>query len=402
MSYFRGPGWALIGGECIQALSRMPENRFDAGVMDPPYELGFMGRAWDSSGVAFRPETWAAVLRVLKPGAHLVTFGGSRTFHRMAVALEDAGFELRDTLCWLYGTGFPKSLNVAKAIASGTGREASSDAAASWEGWGTTLKPGWEPIVLARKPLVGTVAENVQRWGTGGVNVEGCRLDGTKSVPASRSGRRYSGFSFGGFDPARATMEGSGRNPNVGRWPPNVVLGEEAALMLDELVGKRRSGAMRAGTYFGRKSAVYQPDAGRPLTEDIKASSGGASRFFYCPKASKAERELGCEHLPAVSGGGATGREDGSAGLDSPRSGAGRGGGRRNIHPTVKPVELMRWLVRLVTPPGGTVLDAFAGSCSTGVAALAEGFDFAGIEAEPQYWPIGQARLERASGGTRQ
>lgn len=381
---YTGARHALIGGDCRTVLARFTEHRFDAAVTDPPYELGFMGKEWDRSGVAFQAETWAAVLRVLKPGGHLVAFGGSRTFHRIAVAIEDAGFEVRDTLCWLYGTGFPKSLNVGKAL----------DAARQWEGWGTALKPGWEPIILARKPLDGTVAENVQRWGTGALNVDGCRIETTENLNggayASQGTTRDDGWG----------MERGGAGKYVqpaGRWPPNVCLDEEAAALLDAQSGILKSGAKKAAEQPNGLNAVYGRGMGG--MSGSTASTGGASRFFYCAKASRAERDAGCESLPERSGGQATDREDDSAGLSSPRAGAGRRGGARNHHPTVKPIALMRWLVRLVTPPGGAVLDPFTGSGSTGVAALEEGFQFCGVEREAEYLEIARCRVERAAEG---
>lgn len=421
MKLYTGQRWALIGGDCRERVSRFAEHRFDAVVTDPPYELGFMGKAWDSSGVAFQAETWAAMLRVLKPGAHLVAFGGSRTFHRIAVAIEDAGFEVRDTLCWLYGTGFPKSLNVGKALDAAAGVERvvtrrarvqdnarpdhidmdprssvdrerrdlpATDAARQWEGWGTALKPGWEPIILARKPLDGTVAENVQRWGTGALNVDGCRIETTENLNggayASQGTTRDDGWG----------MERGGAGKYVqpaGRWPPNVCLDEEAAALLDAQsgIGTSRKGKPRVSSAPGNGWGMTKTGAEYD-------DSGGASRFFYCPKASRAERDAGCESLRERSGGEILGREEGSAGMSSPRAGAGRSG-RRNHHPTVKPIALMRWLVRLVTPPGGAVLDPFSGSGSTGVAVLEEGFSFCGVEQDAEYLEIARCRLERAA-----
>lgn len=511
MKLYTGQRWALIGGDCRERVARFAEHRFDAVVTDPPYELGFMGKAWDSSGVAFQAETWAAMLRVLKPGGHLVAFGGSRTFHRIAVAIEDAGFEMRDTLCWLYGTGFPKSLNVSAAIdkarqddprpvcrflraamdargfssayiaglfafhprmvdhwaardsdsqpavptleqweklrskigfgpemdaevyrlnerkgtlgdawlarpvigqhgknspgnsmrvgmlgegedPAGSITAPATDAARRWGGWGTALKPGWEPIILARKPLDGTVAENVQRWGTGALNVDGCRIETTENLNggayASQGTTRDDGWG----------MERGGAGKYVqpaGRWPPNVCLDEDAAVLLDEQSGILKSGAKKAAELPNGLNAVYGRGMGG--MSGSTASTGGASRFFYCAKASRTERDAGCESLPERSGGQATDREDESAGLSSPRAGAGRGGGARNHHPTVKPVALMRWLVRLVTPPGGAVLDPFSGSGSTGVAVLEEEFSFCGVEQDPEYLEIARCRLERAA-----
>lgn len=371
----------LYVGDCREVLASLPEASVDAVVTDPPYELGFMGKGWDSAGVSFRPETWAASLRVLKPGGHLLAFGGSRTFHRIACAIEDAGFEVRDTLTWLYGQGFPKSLNL------GDGR-------------GTALKPAWEPVILARKPLVGTVAANVQAHGTGALNIDACRIGTSKDVPASvsrTSGRALSGSVDGSL--RRETGDEDGHNPNVGRWPANVVLDEEAAAALDAQSGMRRSSG-GFGQVVRRKShaSLMGLGIGAPtgVPEVAYGDSGGASRFFFVAKASRSERDAGCESLPARSGGEATDREDGSAGTNSPRAGAGRTGGARNIHPTVKPVALMRWLVRLVTPPGGVVLDPFMGSGTTGVAVMQEGRRFVGIEQSAEYMEIARCRVAHA------
>jgi site-specific DNA-methyltransferase (adenine-specific) len=426
----RGERWTLLNQDCLEVMKRLPADRFDSCVTDPPYELtaarrtkpapfvegspysrhrvgvngdnrpvgGFMGKEWDGTGVSFRPETWAAVLRVLKPGAYLLAFGGSRTFHRIACAIEDAGFEIRDTLSWMYGTGFPKSLNVEVAVNQalnpnwGVG-DPSDPRAVQFAGRGTALKPAWEPIILARKPLAGTVAANVQQWGTGALNINGCRIEGSKPERgAIDSDARNTPI----LHTRSATASSPGATSDVGRWPANVLLDEKAAALLDAQTGTLKSGSMKAGVYAVRKSAVYSADARRPLAADIIGSTGGASRFFYVAKASRAERDAGCDALPARSAGEATDRTDDTAGLSSPRAGAGRTGGARNIHPTVKPIALMRWLVRLVTPPGGTVLDPFTGSGSTGVAALQEGFEFVGVEREPEYIPIARARLEHA------
>ena len=415
--------WQLLGGDCRQVLAKLDEASVDACITDPPYEIGFMGKAWDRSGVAFDPDTWRAVLRVLKPGAHLLAFGGTRTVHRIACAIEDAGFDIRDQLSWLYGSGFPKSLDVSKAIdaAAGAVREVvgpnpnhravsgidyagvyaggntgsaaitvpCTDAAREWDGWGTALKPACEPIVLARKPLAGTVAANVLTHGTGALNIDACRIATAETLRLGKTGLASEKF----FTKGVASQVDKHQH-EAGRWPANVLLDEEAAALLDEQAGERTSNSMRAGTKAGRKSAVYNGDLGRPLAADIVGSSGGASRFFYVAKAARRERDAGLDHLPARSGGEATVREDGSAGLNSPRAGAGRRGGARNFHPTVKPIELMRYLVRLVTPPGGLVLDPFAGSGTTGIAALREGMRFVGVDLEPEYARIAIARIE--------
>lgn len=429
MKVHRGQGWTLLEGDCLEAMAKLRGGLADVAVTDPPYELGFMGKGWDSSGIAFRPETWALVLKMLKPGGHLLAFGGSRTFHRIAVAIEDAGFEIRDTLSWLYGTGFPKSLDVSRAIDAAAGAERAvigqrhraatgrgsqgeggyafgedfaitapaTDAARQWEGWGTALKPAWEPVILARKPLAGTVAANVQAHGTGALNIDGCRIATAENL----NGGAYSGGRAGSLagDERNAAGQGMfapGRAASApyvqpsGRWPANVLLDEHAAELLDAQTGVSKSGAQRKP--FGR-GGIWTTEKGEAPAGPQYGDSGGASRFFYVAKASRAERDAGCEALPARSAGEATDREDGTEGLSSPRAGAGRTGGARNIHPTVKPIALMRWLVRLITPPGGTVLDPFTGSGSTGVATLQEGFTFIGCEREPQYAEIAVHRL---------
>lgn len=416
-------GATLIGADCLAALRKLPAARFDSVVTDPPYELGFMGKSWDASGIAYSVELWREVLRVLKPGGHLLAFGATRTYHRMACAIEDAGFEVRDSLHWLYGTGFPKSLNVSKAIETGGSPEAirraamgdayepsgrgrknydhgggsamngaplipSTDAARQWAGWGTALKPGHEPIVMARKPLEGTVAENVQRHGTGAINVDGCRI-ATEEDPALRTrlgcgakGKNALGYSETYDSHAHA----------AGRWPANVLLDEHAAAELDAQSGVSPSNYRESkGSGLGYHGAEGARGAAG------HADSGGASRFFYVAKPSRAERDLGCDHLPKRSGGEATERADDSAGVRNPRAGANRGGGAANYHPTVKPIALMRHLVRLVTPPGGVVLDPFVGSGTTGIAARLEGLRFVGIEREREYLTIAEARIRGAA-----
>lgn len=368
--------WSLAHGDCRAVLSSLPESIFDSAVCDPPYELEFMGKHWDRSGVAFDPKTWAAVLRVLKPGAHLLAFGGTRTYHRMTCAIEDAGFEIRDSLDWIYGTGFPKSLTHKTGMP---------------EGQGTALKPGREPIVLARKPVVGTVAENVAQWGTGGLNIDACRVGTTKDVPSSPTrtpGTSLSGSVDGSL--RREAGEESGHDPNVGRWPANVLLDEAAAAELDA-----QSGIRKAGERPAKYSGIWGNHNPENQGERVVLDSGGASRFFYVAKPSRKERDLGCEHLQPKTAGEATGRQEGSAGI-TPRAGAGRTGGAHNHHPTVKPVALMRYLVRLVTPVGGTVLDPFAGSGTTGMAARLEDRRFLGIELESEYLEIARLRIEAA------
>jgi len=374
----------------------MEPNSVDSICCDGPYELGFMGRAWDSTGIVYDPEFWRLCLRVLKPGGHLANFCATRTSHRMVCAVEDAGFEIRDSLLWLYGSGFPKSLDISKAIdkAAGAEREQilvptkpgnhkgqagdialgasgmtdisapATPEAQQWHGWGSALKPAHEPIVLARKPLAGTIAETVLEYGTGGLNVDGCRVAGEMGPDRSLGKpRRTDNTKYG-----KANERINPQDP-AGRWPPNVLLSPETAAKL------------------GDKASYF------PVFD-----YGDEGRFFYAPKASREEREAGCEHLPARSGAEAVEREEGSAGQQNPRAGAGRTASEvRNFHPTVKPVSLMRWLCRLITPPGGLVLDPFAGSGTTGIAAVSEGFDFIGIELDPEHHAIAMARIEHAA-----
>lgn len=356
-----GDGWQVHHGSCLDVLPTLPDNSVDSIVTDPPYELGFMGKKWDSTGVAFNSEVWLECLRVLKPGGHLLAFGGSRTWHRIAVAIEDAGFEVRDSIAWLYGSGFPKSLDISKAI------DKVSDEAKQWQGWGTALKPAFEPVVVARKPLTGTVAANVLEWGTGGLNIDGTRIGtdgGTKKIDPDKSSASQNAFGTG-------LNGGTVADLNAGRWPANVMLDEFTAALVDEQSGvsKSQSGTFTitrsSGSWDRQDKGMF--DAGRSSTFEGYGDSGGASRFFYVAKANKRDRNEGLDES-----------------------------GAKNFHPTVKPTDLMRQLVRLVTPPGGTVLDPFTGSGSTGKAAILEGFNFIGIEITEDYLPIIEGRLNHA------
>lgn len=362
-------GFCLLHGDCAEQLREIPDESIDAVVTDPPYELGFMGKGWDAAGIAYSVDLWREVLRVLKPGGHLLSFGAARTYHRMTVAVEDAGFEIRDSIHWIYGSGMPKSHDISKAIDKAAGAERpvigqyqlpngkgwnlkqadaptgdesgstftasgrrtlaitgpATEEAATWDGWGTALKPAHEPIVVARKPLVGTTVENVLKHGVGGLNVKATRVgdEARVNVPAGNKagGTALNMGVYGMPQDAQPTAA-------IGRWPPNVAVDEAAA------------GAL-----------------------------GDAAEFFpvfrYEKKAARKEREAGIE---------------------------------RNTHPTVKPVELMRWLVKLVTPPQGVVLDPFMGSGTTGVACMKDGFKFVGVERELEYLEIAQARIENACG----
>jgi DNA modification methylase len=320
----------ILTGDCLAVMPTLEAESVDAIVSDPPYGLAFMGKAWDH-GVP-GPEFWREAWRVAKPGAHLVAFGGTRTYHRLTCAIEDAGWEIRDCLSWLYGSGFPKSHNGA------------------WGG--TALKPAWEPIILARKPLTGTVASNVAQHGTGALNVDGCRIgtDGgtTKgSAPKGASNGIYGNGINGACDIVPL---------NAGRWPANVCLDEEAATFPE-------------------------------------------SRFFYTAKASRREREAGLEGMPIRSAGSKNVGESSGRDPSNPRNTMGQAEVKAaNHHPTVKPIALMRWLCRLVTPKGGLILDPFTGSGTTGCAAVLEGFRFVGIEREPEYAEIAEKRIAHWAG----
>lgn len=406
-------------GDCRDVLATMGDATVDAIVCDPPYELGFMGKAWDASGIAYDVTVWQQCLRVLKPGGHLIAFGGSRTYHRLAVAIEDAGFEIRDQIQWIYGSGFPKSLDVSKAMdkqagaapqspnagkwkpsssgaapthGTGWGTEPTvphnwapvTDLAKQWHGWGTALKPAHEPAVLARKPLRGAVADTVAQWGTGALNIEGTRV-GSEVMPEQKAGQAR----IGTF--VRHNMI---TPEHAGRWPTNVILDEEAALVLDGHSGRSVSSKPNSNIAYGSGVTAQNHVYGLGLAKSIPntppyGDSGGASRFFYVAKASKAEREAGLDGVALTPIKGRDEKEDEQNVAYKLRNQP-----RANHHPTVKPLALMRYLVRMVTPLGGVVLDPFMGSGSTGCAAVREGFDFVGIDLTPEYVAIAQKRID--------
>jgi len=388
--------------ECLTAMKEMPENSMDSIVTDPPYELGFMGKSWDNAGIAYSVETWSEAFRVLKPGGHLLAFGGTRTYHRMACAIEDAGFEIRDSIHWIYGSGFPKSLDVSKAIdkAAGAKRTASATPEAQcWQGWGTALKPAHEPIVVARKPLIGTVAANVLEYGTGGINVDGCRVR-SDIVQTNRYNTKGDMTSFHGSQAGNSYVS----NQHEGRWPANIIFDEDAGAELDAQSGVSKSGV--AVRHNGVTGGTIGPPGNKEVgTPDLGyGDTGGASRFFYCAKASKSERNAGLEGLEEKeigAKGNGLARTCGTCSAsvldrcDCPDR-TFNNPTRQNFHPTVKPLALMRYLVRLVTPPGGIVFDPFLGSGTTAVASILEGFKWAGCEMTEDYWPIIEARVEWA------
>lgn len=417
---FDGKQYRCFLGDSNNVMAEMPDACVDSVITDPPYHLtsivkrfgkegsapaqhgkdgafarasrGFMGKEWDGGDIAQQPEFWAEVLRVLKPGGHLLAFSGSRTYHRMACAIEDAGFEIRDQIMWVYGSGFPKSHDVSKGIdrAAGAEREVvgpskrhsgqsyqwagenrnpnhselnaaitapATPAAKQWEGWGTALKPAHEPICVARKPLIGTVAENVLRCGTGALNIDGCRVDGEDAYEgrSRHGGGLMQGSSF--------QLPDSASSMPAGRWPANVIHDGS-----DEVVaGFPRSSVTGKRTASSKAAEVSGTNWLSDNHESTEyTDSGSAARFFYCAKASKRDRDEGLSE-------------------------------QRNTHPTVKPTDLMRYLCRLVTPPGGVVLDPFMGSGSTGKAAMLERFRFIGIDMTEEYFRIAGARIEHAA-----
>lgn len=399
----------ILTGDCRDVLRTLPDASVDSIVTDPPYELGFMGKGWDRTGIANDPAMWAECLRVLKPGGHLLAFSGTRTYHRMVCAIEDAGFEIRDQIGWAYGSGFPKSLDVSKAIdkAAGAERERvaprsiighqrnignrrpymddpnhttvsdvpATAAAAAWQGWGTALKPAWEPICVARKPLVGTVAANVLAHGTGALNIDGCRVptDDDLNGGAYSAERKPSESEWVKHGGTIHNSTGRDYVQPVGRWPANLIHdgSDEVLAAFPNAPGQqadesRTAPSSKTSNVYGRMNRVGEPSADSDNEGAVgfkmkpgarRLDSGSAARFFYCAKADKDDR------------------------------------GEGNTHPTVKPAALMQYLCRLVTPPGGTVLDPFAGSGSTLLAADREGFHAIGIELNPEYADMARRRI---------
>ncbi len=342
-------------------------------VTDSPYELGFMGKGWDKSGISYNVEVWREALRVLRPGGYLLAFGGSRTYHRLACAIEDAGFEVRDQIMWVYGSGFPKSKNIGGGL-------------------GTALKPAHEPICVARKPLDGTVAENVAKWGVGAMDIDGCRVRGDKGNGVWGSSNK----TCQDWRIFNASPEGEGYRSaahDLGRWPANLIHdgGEEVLALFPVAPGQAGpcsdNQRTRANCYgaLRRGGKQYEP----------RADSGSAARFFYCAKTSRKEREVGLEGmekrtLSTMSGGefpaDKSGRTHNTTGNPNHHL-------AHNHHPTVKPVALMEYLVRLVSRSGQTVLDPFMGSGTTGIACANVGREFIGIEKEPEYVEIARRRI---------
>jgi site-specific DNA-methyltransferase (adenine-specific) len=421
-------------GDCLDVLKALKENSVDSVVCDPPYGLSFMGKKWDYDVPS--QEIWEECLRVLKPGGHLLAFAGSRTYHRMAVRIEDAGFEIRDQIMWIYGSGFPKSHNIGKSVDKiqgnergvigekkrgdvqkakkngsgyladpanrnnvkqfGYGTEIITKGNSAWEGWGTALKPAHEPIVMARKPFKGNVAQNVLEWGTGGINIDDSRIGlsegddprlGGKGVWSSN---KMAKNTYGDYEGKEVTSS------PLGRFPANVII-DGSNEVLNFFPNTKKAGNkkdMNKNLNYNATSYKFSTSKNPAIQGD---EGGSAARFFYCPKASKKDRNEGLDEFEDKE---APRRDDGQPyGMNTNKF---RQDGserkpvqpKKNNHPTIKPTDLMRYLIRLVTPSGGITLDPFMGSGSTGKAALKAGFSFIGIEREEEYFEIAKARLE--------
>ena len=414
----------LLLGDCLDKLKELDDNSVDSIVTDPPYGLSFMGKKWDYDVPS--QDVWEECIRVLKPGGHLLAFAGSRTYHRMTVRIEDAGFEIRDQLMWIYGSGFPKSMNVGMKVDEKLGnkrelverpkseqrpnadnsRDKNKDIGgfamsdnkyksvgnSEWEGWGTALKPSHEPIVMARKPLIGTVVDNVLEWGTGGINIDESRIQ--HDEPVKTTTRTEKG------DTWNEKNSGLRNNPSnmasadpKGRFPANIIFDEEAGKILDEQSGQTTSGKVKESkdSYDGESNTGFL--RGKSNSSNQHGDKGGASRFFYCPKTSKTDRNEGLDDFEEKSRSDAN-KMMGKSGNFKTGSGNDRTTEFKNNHPTVKPTDLMLYLIRLVTPKDGTTLDPFMGSGSRGKAAVRGGFDFVGVEREEEYMKIAKTRIQ--------
>ena len=423
----------ILHGNNLELLKTLPDSSVDSIVTDPPYGLSFMNKKWDYDVPSV--EFWKEAYRVLKHGGHVLSFGGTRTYHRMVVNIEDAGFEIRDQIMWLYGSGFPKSLNIGKAIDKiegnerevvgekkrgdvqkakekgvgyladvanrnnvkqfGYGTETITKGESEWEGWGTALKPANEPICLARKPLSEkSVAENVLKHGTGGINIDGCRVNFQNEEDRKESTAKNQHADFGTKPMTNnnvygdySMIEPKNYDPQ-GRFPANIIFDEEAGKLLDEQSGISKTGDIKP--YEQRNTDSYSGSMPPIRDVNFKGDKGGASRFFYCAKASKSDRDDGLRGFHKKSS-----KKFDGGNFDSASTNA-NDRTSLNFHPTVKPTELMRYLCRLITPPNGIVLDPFMGSGSTGKGAILEGFDFIGMELDPEYVEIAKARIEYA------
>lgn len=422
----------IINGDCLEELDKLEENSIDAIVTDPPYELNFMGKGWDNAGVSFSKSTWEKCLRVLKPGGYLLAFGGTRTYHRIACAIEDAGFEIRDCIMWLYGSGFPKSMNIAKGIEAkkkygkantivkrqieqdGNGKEYTvvqtnngamgekkvfsrkeytpvDEDAIQWQGWGTCLKPSYEPIIVARKPFKGSLVDNVIKYSVGGLNIDECRVG--EEIIKGGTMPKMGGGELGVCNYQTVGADRIARPDSVGRFPANTILTYDET-DFDEVCGGFPNSKGGSGKGFKKDDYGFGDTATNFKRGDFKPynDDGSAARYFYCAKASKKDRDEGLEEFEKDI------TDDGrNKPIDNPYL---RGKiMRHNTHPTVKPTTLMQYLIRLVAPKGAAILDPFMGSGSTGKAVMYENkernadYTFIGIEKEVEYCKIAEARI---------
>ena len=468
--YSESEKYKLYHGSMLDMLQVIEPNTIDSIVTDPPYELNFMGKGWDNSGIAFQADTWKNCYEVLKPGGYLLAFGGSRTFHRIACAIEDAGFEIRDTIMWLYGSGFPKSMNIGLALDKRNGAEIvlgdvkpghkdfadrstngdtkfndgmsgfdrpwmhdedkrksyhyekvlQTDIAKRWDGWGTALKPAFEPIIVARKPFKGSLVDNIVEYGVGGLNIDECRVALSDNEPDGRVGtnavmktdKDKMWFSENGYSNKDIKVY-----KDEGRFPANVILTYDET-DYDEVCGGFPVSNVPNGSITNPNlknslgnNGIYGKYSDKQPLWNAYQDSGSAARYFYCSKASKKDRNEGCDRLEtqytAMSNQAKAELRRGNTEFHGDVSKATTAMNRvyasKNIHPTVKPTDLMQYLIRLVTPDGGTVLDPFNGSGSTGKAVMYENverdknYSYIGIELTEEYLPISQARIEYAS-----
>ena len=419
--YSENEYYKLYQGSMLDMSEVIDKESIDSIITDPPYELNFMNKGWDNSGIAFQKETWQKCYEVLKPGGYLLAFGGSRTFHRIACAIEDAGFEIRDTIMWLYGSGFPKSMNIGLAIDKKNGIESKvigksscgknamlgglrdeittngsyeiKKATNEWNGWGSSLKPSFEPIIVARKPFKGNLVDNVIEYGVGGINIDECRVE-TQDDLYRKPCENGSIYSQQEKQYTTGTMNDSYK---LGRFPANTILTYDET-DFDEVCGgfpyTKSGGSGKIGTFRKAQSPI-EFTSPRSVTKEnyMEPNSGSASRYFYCAKASKKDRDEGLDTFN---------QEKVNDGRQTPIDNAFQRGEtlRKNTHPTVKPTELMQYLIRLVSPEGSTILDCFNGSGSTGKAVMYENkehnknYKYIGIELTEEYLTIAKARIE--------
>lgn len=426
--YSSNENYKLYQGNMLDMLEVIQPNSIDSIITDPPYELNFMSKGWDNEGISFQKETWKKCYDVLKDGGYLLAFGGSRTFHRIACAIEDAGFEIRDTIMWLYGSGFPKSLNIGLAVDKKNGIDnrtgnivqgmASNNteslnnhkyetqnfkkeyeerkAQNEWRGWGTALKPSFEPIIIARKPFKGSLVDNVIKNGVGGINIDECRVEPTgEDIGRNNINAKNSPLNSkdGWNNNSMVGIDTTGRFE--GRFPANTMLTYDES-DFDEVCGGfpyTKTGDRKKGTPIKQLGVVNEKNCEYLGNKDYFGDSGSASRYFYCAKASKRDRDEGLDNQQ---------EQKVNDGRQTPIDNAFQRGEtlRRNVHPTVKPTLLMQYLVRLVTPNNGIILDPFNGSGSTGKAVMYENkernknYKYIGIELTEEYLPISKARIE--------